>query len=1066
MFSFMLVSAVSFSIYMRASRAPSSYVRRNTSARQLIKAALARAVDEIDTAIGNDPFPGVGHNHFHGARYASSGEDKGKMFNSVTRHDGRNDDWHGRVFTPLDEIPTRETVSTLSLEALGYLPPSLINEVRYWSRHTRTARWHSFNYGLGRYAFTAVNVSDFFDLRALSGRDESGNRHHYLNRSSAPHGRISPTYLFRGDEKADMHKGRSDSSKFLKMLAEDTPEISLYDVPLVSLMDYNLAYYLKDRSLALEPPFLGSTGGFMVGSGSKMSEAEARRQMFIAGGWNGSSNVTYDVYEKAGIINLEQQEFQPFYKCAGFPDNTSLKMITSGLPDNPFLNHFSLEEMPAVTMAMLCDYLDYDNVPLSLCIPTTEAVPMLCGVQLRNPPPIKMESNMAESSTVDNSDPQNPKTMITRTYTINVTIPSFDVMLTSVFPFKNPVMPNGGFDADVVARVFFTDTSGSAWSSGGLRCGGTGPAISSWVNWPQAGWSSDLSSTPPKVSYQQVSVDAKSVNANGVSGSASEASTIQGNIRFPMTGWQPINFSADFVYEGSVSPANLKSSTCNSDISLYDSSWNTVSLFSLLDASIRAGGTTPYFQPSIAVWARIKSGNDTVDMVPADPDCDQLNGTTPDKIYADRAFPGYASSRPMLRFFPTLDNGNAIQTSLNDFPATPGTPISRTTSWTESTPSYIANDPRINWAPEMWYLKDGNPDTDWLTDVHSFQAAQKWRDLDIFMGSSDQGYLQSMYELMMIPQVQRFAAVGNAIGGVFEGATYNGAVRGNIDAVAFNEVMWRTYRGNAFYREPTDRSVPNTATSSDPRNWGSIDDIKFIEASNGLRVNPYTDITNLMIGAFANMPRNWWAAGTNWNNSTWNTEKKYMSPDSADFKDADDYLYSWSKKWDSVYDTAAFWMEQFRGLEGSVSDLYKADGWKDVFDDTQNVFDWSGEHPDRGVDLMSADFKSEISSSVDRKFLYGYLKGCFANNSQLFLVFVRAESVAGGGGAGSGGKAVALVWRDPHAPTGHQGMGDDNARHYLKISNATDPLESWRLNPRKPEHPPHRTIVLFYHQLD
>ena len=62
MFAFMLVSAVAFSMYMRASRAPSSYVRRNAATRQVLKAAVARAIDEVDTAIGNDPFPGVGYN--------------------------------------------------------------------------------------------------------------------------------------------------------------------------------------------------------------------------------------------------------------------------------------------------------------------------------------------------------------------------------------------------------------------------------------------------------------------------------------------------------------------------------------------------------------------------------------------------------------------------------------------------------------------------------------------------------------------------------------------------------------------------------------------------------------------------------------------------------------------------------------------------------------------------------------------------------------------------------------------------------------------------------------------
>ena len=179
MFAFMLVSAVSFSIFMRASRAPSSYVRRNASARHLVKAALARAMDEIDTAIGNDPFPGVGYNH----DYGNDGQNQNDR--------RKNDNWHGRVFTPSNECAHADTVSTLTLEGLGYLPPCLINEVRYWSRHTRTAKWHSFNYGLGQYAFTAVNVSDLFELNSFI--DFDGVQKHRLNRSSADHGRISPT---------------------------------------------------------------------------------------------------------------------------------------------------------------------------------------------------------------------------------------------------------------------------------------------------------------------------------------------------------------------------------------------------------------------------------------------------------------------------------------------------------------------------------------------------------------------------------------------------------------------------------------------------------------------------------------------------------------------------------------------------------------------------------------------------------------------------------------------------------------------------------------------------------
>ena len=62
----------------------------------------------------------------------------------------------------------------------------------------------------------------------------------------------------------------------------------------------------------------------------------------------------------------------------------------------------------------------------------------------------------------------------------------------------------------------------------------------------------------------------------------------------------------------------------------------------------------------------------------------------------------------------------------------------------------------------------------------------------------------------------------------------------------------------------------------------------FDDNGSGLRVNPYTDITNVMFGAFANMPRDWWAAGTNWVDDS---EKDYMKAESTDFKDSEDYLF-------------------------------------------------------------------------------------------------------------------------------------------------------------------------------
>ena len=116
--------------------------------------------------------------------------------------------------------------------------------------------------------------------------------------------------------------------------------------------------------------------------------------------------------------------------------------------------------------------------------------------------------------------------------------------------------------------------------------------------------------------------------------------------------------------------------------------------------------------------------------------------------------------------------------------------------------------------------------------------------------------------------------------------------------------------------------------------------------------------------------------------------------------------------------------------------------WKEIYDSwdwtpTGTPFSWAGD----------SSFTDQLDS-IDCRYLYSFWRGCFANRQQLFLVFVRAESMAlGGSGEGQippqqGGRAVALVWRDPETPK------DSN-----DLNMATD---------RKP----HRMRVLFYHQLD
>ena len=108
----------------------------------------------------------------------------------------------------------------------------------------------------------------------------------------------------------------------------------------------------------------------------------------------------------------------------------------------------------------------------------------------------------------------------------------------------------------------------------------------------------------------------------------------------------------------------------------------------------------------------------------------------------------------------------------------------------------------------------------------------------------------------------------------------------------------------------------------------------------------------------------------------------------------------------------------------------------------------------------STDFYGDLYD-VDRMFLHSYWRDCFANRQQLFLIFVRAESTAlGGTGEGTpaqqGGRAVALVWRDPEPPTG-QNVDEKEGVINIQTSGKYD---------RRSERHPHKMRVLFYRQLD
>ena len=204
-------------------------------------------------------------------------------------------------------------------------------------------------------------------------------------------------------------------------------------------------------------------------------------------------------------------------------------------------------------------------------------------------------------------------------------------------------------------------------------------------------------------------------------------------------------------------------------------------------------------------------------------------------------------------------------------------------------------------------------------------------------------------------------------------------------------------------------------------------------------MSPYAD-GDLMMAAIANTPYDWYVA-SGLENLTLDAGREFcFGPESSEARVA----------WDELKKVAA----GIKTLVGTSADWEEA-----LFLSNEANTQWNEE-----IGPFGANFGDDFHD-VDRKFLYSYWRSCFANRQQLFLIFVRAEPQSAAGGtigrnmpsSQLGGRAVALVWRDPAVPTYTTG-GQRKTRSQLTTAEET-------MNNRE-QSAPHRTRILFYHQFD
>ena len=1007
MMGFIMVSALAFSAYMRYARLPSSYLRRTSSSRLLIKAALARAINDVDLAIGNNPHPGVG----------------------TMQNGSKHNTWRHRVFMGTSggaEVSTSDTVSPLCFEALAYLPPPLVNAARYYSRLAPSAQWQPLGFDVGRYTYCAVDVSDYFDINRLLADKP---------RSSSPQRRVSLAYLFEDDRHRGPGSGGAAWDNFMdeyRTLDEDTLEVSFDGkYPLISLADFNLALGRKGSVGIFKSPFYeylrnGGAGAGFYNTQSDDDENRINRMTFVTDGWFPASG-------KLDEEDLEEGEEMTERKDINDGKNQPFAMefleMQNPAPSDAILGKRLLSEntmkwidhLSGLGCAALYDYLDPDHVPISLAIPTTERVPMICGV---NPQITGSKFSVTKKFEPEANGQPAPKTLseskserqVEQTVIFRIgpdLVKGFQVGTVGTliaYPFLHPSNDDDKkFHLDGRFSLFFCN--GQPALRTGTGDDGLHLAIrmidnsgldkaTGLMNIKLENESIVIPTKKPD--QQEDAVKLYQPSLQGGTGAIGTGLQLEGNellkvtyrwtqTRDTATGGLTADWKPQFqeVYEkGGDSIAQVH---CGIPAIKWANEGNMpvckgvdpeIANDATLLQKIKGGNGSGFdLNLRAAVWLRVCDDDvgKVVDMVPACMEDDRIQNSVNDpyplmQVLAEESL---GAKFPLMLFDTqvsfklSIDGLETLVTTPQDVKITPS--------------SAIVADPRYNHAPEHWFKFDQSlTPQGWLQSCQVGQG--NGRDRDIFMATSDAGYLQSPYEIANLPRFSDLIAGGDVFG-LYQKPDLNRLreLPASAGQAQNQGLMWRTY--DPFrVDEHAFAILPWTAEGT------------------GFKINPYSDSTNILMAAFANPPVDWKRASTN----VVAGGEDYASMPVNEFNKKyamNSYSSDTKLDWEDLQRVAGRFMNEVRNEGGN---------WKDAWQE----MDWESSDEDR---LCGIEFQgdTDVLWGADRKFLYGYWRECFAAKQQLFLIFVRAEPMMMGSGAVGqippqlGARAVALVWRDP-----------------------------------------------------
>ena len=317
--SFMMISAVSFAIFMRIERQASSNYRHAITARHMLNAGLVRAIDEVDRHLRDVKFP----------------------------------PWPGRVYPGGTNTlsATVQDTRVLSLESLSFLPGIFVNDVRYQALTGDTRPiWRqlsmpiNFNSGenafggaeVGRFAFVCVNLSDMLNVNAVSAAQSGTNR-------------INIGHLFRNDGAANTFDNNKQN----------------LDRRYETLQDFYACMFERND------PTFGSPYHKWLDTGDDLDFGFVSHHVLITDGIvkpePGNANAFAITENKQPIKNLGSAipSMDPVFQ-------TALGNALVG----------GLRNQQVIMAPMIADYLDNDHIPKRFDIPTVEMTPMVSEIRL------------------------------------------------------------------------------------------------------------------------------------------------------------------------------------------------------------------------------------------------------------------------------------------------------------------------------------------------------------------------------------------------------------------------------------------------------------------------------------------------------------------------------------------------------------------------------------------------------------------------------------------------------------------------------------------------------------